>query len=42
MELREPVVIVFKGEIQVAKTTSVRVPKYSTGADQFVVVLRFL
>jgi hypothetical protein len=31
-----------KGEIQVEETTRMRVPMRGTGADQFVVVLKFL
>ena len=31
-----------KGESQVAKITRLRVPKRNTGADQLVVVMKFL
>ena len=41
-ELREPVIMMFKGEIQIGKTMSMRVPMHSTGTELFVVVMKCL
>ncbi len=41
-ELREPVVMMIKGEMRIGQTMSVRVPMHSTGAELFVVVLKCL
>ena len=41
-ELREPVITMFKGEIQVTELMSMRVPKRDTGAELLVVVRKYL
>ncbi len=42
MELREPVVLMKKGEVQVAETMRTRVPMQETGTEQFVVARSLL
>ena len=41
-ELREPVITMLKGEIQVTELMSMRVPKRDTGAELLVVVRMYL
>jgi hypothetical protein len=41
-ELREPVTMMFKGEIQIGKTVSMRVPMHITGTELLVVVMKCL
>lgn len=41
-ELREPVVMMFKGEIQIGKTMSMRVPMHGTGTELLIVVMKYL
>jgi hypothetical protein len=39
-ELREPVVMMLKGEMQVTELASMRVPMHSTGTELFVVAMK--
>ena len=41
-ELWEPVIAMFKGEIQVTELMSMRVPMRDTGTELFVVVRKYL
>lgn len=41
-ELREPVITMFKGEMQVTELASMRVPMRDTGAELLVVVRKYL
>ena len=41
-ELREPVVMMFKGEMQATELASVRVPRHGTGAELLVVARKRL
>ena len=41
-ELREPVITMFKGEMQATELASMRVPMRDTGAELLVVVKKYL
>ncbi len=41
-ELREPVVMMLKGEMQITELISMRVPMHGTGAEPLVVVRKHL